>query len=203
MNNSVGGSNTTGSESNQGSTVITLNDDKIESLRAAGYTDEQIEALMLLADPSDQGSSVTLSDFTSINKQTLNSLRYTGSFDEMTKNLIYTQVPVSLMQEISNPVNWNGDNYIGSGASEVNLFLTGRPVDFTKPSLDAMIMAVLTARADIIQKQLEEQIQAITAKNDLLEQANDMLAKLNQRRVQRRQAIILRWIMTWLIFGCQ
>ena len=183
MSNPVGGTGSTGSESGTGTTTtITLNDNRIASLRAAGYSDAQIEALLSMADPDDQGNSLTPTHFYSVNKQTLNSLQYTGQLDEASQQLVYLQAPIALVQEVSNPANWNGDNYIGPGASEINAYLLGEPVDFTKPSLDALIMAVLTARADILQTQLEEQIESINQKNDLLEEANTFLAKAKEKK---------------------
>ncbi len=177
MNNPVGGTGSTGTGSGTTTTTITLNDARIDSLRAAGYTDAQIDALLSLADPDDQGNSLAPTHFYSVNKQTLNSLQYTGQLDEASQELVYLQAPIALVQEVSNPANWNGDNYIGPGASEINAYLLGEPVDFTKPSLDALIMSVLTARADILQTQLEEQIASIQQKNDLLETANAWLAE--------------------------
>lgn len=182
MSNSVGGTGSTGTESGTTTPTITLNDARIASLRAAGYTDAQIEALLSLADPDDQGNSLAPTHFYSVNKQTLNSLQYTGQLDEASQQLVYLQAPIALVQEVSNPVNWNGDNYIGPGASEINAYLLGEPVDFTKPSLDALIMSVLTARADILQTQLEEQIESIQQKNDLLEEANAYLAKAKEKK---------------------
>ncbi|WP_066017099.1 hypothetical protein [Endozoicomonas atrinae] len=185
MSTSVGGTDSTGTESGTSTTTtITLNDARIESLRAAGYTDAQIEALLSMADPDDQGNSLTPTHFYSVNKQTLNSLQYTGQLDEASQQLVYLQAPIALVQEVSNPANWNGDNYIGPGASEINAYLLGEPVDFTKPSLDALIMAVLTARADILQTQLEEQIESINQKNDLLEDASDMLRRAKDLKAQ-------------------
>lgn len=182
MSNPVGGTGSTGTESGTTTPTITLNDARIASLRAAGYTDAQIEALLSLADPDDQGNSLAPTHFYSVNKQTLNSLQYTGQLDEASQQLVYLQAPIALVQEVSNPANWNGDNYIGPGASEINAYLLGEPVDFTKPSLDALIMSVLTARADILQTQLEEQIESIQQKNDLLEEANGYLAKAKEKK---------------------
>ena len=179
----VGGADPTGSESGgNASNRVNLNDARVVSLRAAGYSDAQIEALMSLADPDDQGNSLTPTHFYSVNKQTLNSLQYTGRLDEASKELIYLQAPIALVQEVSNPANWNGDNYIGPGAADVNAYLLGEPVDFKKPSLDALIMSVLTARADILQTQLEEQIESINQKNDLLEEANAYLALAKEKK---------------------
>ncbi|WP_419532980.1 hypothetical protein [Endozoicomonas sp.] len=183
MSNPVGGTGSTGTESGTTTTTtITLNDARIASLRAAGYTDAQIEALLSLADPDDQGNSLTPTHFYSVNKQTLNALQYTGELDEASQQLVYLQAPIALVQEVSNPANWQGDTYVGPGASEINAYLLGEPVDFTKPSLDALIMSVLTARADILQAQLEEQIQSINEKNDLLEEANAFLARAKDKK---------------------
>ena len=180
MSSLVSSASPTGSDSGSNSPTITLNDSRISSLRAAGYSDAQIEALMSLADPDDQGNSLTPTHFYSVNKQTLNALQYSGQLDEASRQLVYLQAPIALVQEVSDPANWNGDNYIGPGASQINAYLLGEPVDFTKPSLDAMIMAVLTARADILQNQLEEQIESINQKNQTLESANTMLARAKE-----------------------
>ncbi|MGO0306210.1 hypothetical protein ACTL6P_06265 [Endozoicomonas acroporae] len=182
MSTSIGGVDSSSSESGENPKTVTLNDGRINSLRAAGYTDAQIEALLSMADPDDQGNSLTPTHFYSVNKQTLNSLRYTGQLDEASQKLVYLQAPVAMVQEVSNPANWNGDNYIGPGASQINAYLMGEPVDFTKPSLDALIMGVLTARADILQTQLEDQIESINQKNDLLEEANAYLAKAKEKK---------------------
>ncbi|WP_163369407.1 hypothetical protein [Endozoicomonas acroporae] len=182
MSTSIGGVDSSSSESGENPKTVTLNDGRINSLRAAGYTDAQIEALLSMADPDDQGNSLTPTHFYSVNKQTLNSLRYTGQLDEASQKLVYLQAPVAMVQEVSNPANWNGDNYIGPGASQINAYLIGEPVDFTKPSLDALIMGVLTARADILQTQLEDQIESINQKNDLLEEANAYLAKAKEKK---------------------
>ncbi|USE35288.1 hypothetical protein [Endozoicomonas sp. SCSIO W0465] len=183
MSTSISSADSASSESGNNPTrIIALNDARIGSLRAAGYSDAQIEALLSMADPDDQGNSLTPTHFYSVNKQTLNSLRYTGQMDQASQQLVYLQAPVALVQEVSNPANWNGDNYIGPGASEINAYLLGEPVDFTKPSLDALIMGVLTARADILQTQLEEQIESINQKNDLLEEANSYLAKAKEKK---------------------
>ena len=180
MSSLVSSASPTGSDSGSNSPTITLNESRVSSLRAAGYSDAQIEALMSLADPDDQGNSLTPTHFYSVNKQTLNALQYSGQLDEASRQLVYLQAPIALVQEVSDPANWNGDNYVGPGASEINAYLLGEPVDFTKPSLDAMIMAVLTARADILQNQLEEQIESINQKNQTLESANTMLARAKE-----------------------
>ena len=180
MSSLVSSAPPTGSDSGSNSPTITLNESRISSLRAAGYSDAQIEALMSLADPDDQGNSLTPTHFYSVNKQTLNALKYSGQLDDASRQLVYPQAPIALVQEVSDPANWNGDNYVGPGASEINAYLLGEPVDFTKPSLDAMIMAVLTARADILQNQLEEQIESINQKNQTLESANTMLARAKE-----------------------
>ena len=180
MSSLVSSASPTGSDSGSNSPTITLNESRISSLRAAGYSDAQIEALMSLADPDDQGNSLTPTHFYSVNKQTLNALQYSGQLNEASRQLVYLQAPIALVQEVSDPANWNGDNYIGPGASQINAYLLGEPVDFTKPSLDAMIMAVLTARADILQNQLEEQIESINQKNQTLESANTMLARAKE-----------------------
>ena len=198
MNGSVNSSESV--ENSSGVTTnykINLNNAKIDSLRAAGYSDAQIEALLSLADPDDQGNSLTPMHFYSVNKQTLNALKYTGELNETSKQLVYLQAPIALVQEVSNPINWQGDNYVGPGASEINSYLLGEPVDFTKPTLDAMIMSVLTARAEILQVQLEEQIEAIEIKNETLKQANDWLAKAKKAKEDGSTSMTPEMIAFW------
>ncbi|WP_299731952.1 hypothetical protein [uncultured Endozoicomonas sp.] len=164
----------TGNGGSSGSYIVKLNTDRLDTLRAAGYSDQQIEALLSLAD--DEGSSLEPQHFHTVNKETLNALRYRGKLNEATKDLIYLQAPVALVQEVSDPGNWSGDNYLGPGASEVRSFMQGETVDLTRPSLDALMLSVLSARADILQGQLEDQIQSIQERNDLLERGNAALA---------------------------
>lgn len=152
------------------------------SLHAAGYSDAQIDAILSMADPDDQGNSLTPTHFYSVNKATLNALQYTGQLDPASQQLVYLQAPVSMVQEVSNPANWQGDNYIGPGASSINSYLLGEPVDFSKPSLDALVMSVLTARAEIIEVQLRDQITSIQEKNAKLEQMNDWLTKAKGKK---------------------
>ncbi|MGI9275661.1 MAG: hypothetical protein ACR2PT_12555 [Endozoicomonas sp.] len=156
---------------------VHLTDARRDSLRAAGFNDAQIEALLSLADPDDQGNSLTPNHFYTVDRTTLNSLQYTGQLTEAARQIVYVQTPVSMLNQVSNPSNWQGDNYVGPGASSVSSFILGEPVDFSKPSLDALVMSVLTARAEIIEEQLREQIADIQQKNAQLEEANDWLAK--------------------------
>ncbi|WP_422134883.1 hypothetical protein [Endozoicomonas sp. ALD040] len=161
---------------------VHLTDAKRDSLRAAGFSDAQIDALLSLADPDDQGNSLTPTHFYTVDKSTLNSLQYSGKLTDAARQLVYVQTPVSLLNQVSNPSNWQGDNYIGPGAASVNAYLNGEPVDFSKPSLDALVMSVLTARAEIIEVQLRDQIQSIQDKNAQLEVANDWLAKAKAKK---------------------
>ncbi|WP_252178921.1 hypothetical protein [Endozoicomonas sp. 4G] len=163
---------------------VHLTDAKRDSLRAAGFSDAQIDALLSLADPDDQGNSLTPTHFYTVDKSTLNSLQYSGKLTDAAKQLVYVQTPVSLMNQVSDPKNWQGDNYIGPGAASVNAYLNGEPVDFSKPSLDALVMSVLTARAEIIEVQLRDQIESIQDKNAQLEVANDWLAKAKAKKVE-------------------
>lgn len=157
-------------------------DAKRASLREAGFSDAQIESILSMADPDDQGNSLTPTHFYSVNKATLNALQYTGQLDPSSQKLVYLQAPISMVQEVSNPANWQGDNYIGPGASSINSYLLGEPVDFTKPSLDALVMSVMTARAEIIEYNLRDQIQTIQDKNSELEVMNDWLAKAKKKK---------------------
>ena len=165
--------------------LTTGNEDaKRTSLYAAGFSDAQIDAILSMADPDDQGDSLTPTHFYSVNKATLNALQYTGQLDGASQQLVYLQAPVSMVQEVSNPANWQGDNYIGPGASSINSYLLGEPVDFSKPSLDALVMSVLTARAEIIEVQLRDQITSIQDKNAQLEVANDWLARAKAKKAE-------------------
>ncbi|KEQ18910.1 hypothetical protein [Endozoicomonas numazuensis] len=164
--------------------AVHLTDAKKDSLRASGFSDGQIEALLSLADPDDQGDSLTPTHFYTVDKSTLNSLQYSGQLTDAAKQLVYVQTPVSLMNQVSDPSNWQGDNYVGPGAASVNSYLNGEPVDFSKPSLDALVMSVLTARAEIIEVQLRDQIQSIQDKNAQLEVANDWLARAKGKKAE-------------------
>ncbi|MGB0359948.1 MAG: hypothetical protein ACPGEF_00840, partial [Endozoicomonas sp.] len=134
------------------------------------------EALLSLSDPDDEGSSLEPRHFQTVNKETLNALRDRGKLNEATKDLIHLQAPVALVQEVSDPGNWKGEAYLGPGATEVESFMSGKTTDLTKPSLDALMLSVLSARADILQNQLEGQIQSIQERNKLLERGNAALA---------------------------
>ncbi|AMO57852.1 hypothetical protein GZ77_12795 [Endozoicomonas montiporae] len=180
---SVDGSGSGGvTGANTGSTPVTINEGKKSSLRASGFSDAQIEALMALADPDDQGNSLTPTHFYAVDKSTLNALKYAGELNDAAKQLVYVQTPVSMLNQVSNPANWQGDNYIGPGAQTINAYTLGEKVDFSKPSLDALVMSVLTARADIIQVQLREQIESIQEKNKRLEEANSWLVKAKNEK---------------------
>ena len=184
LSNGGGGTGGTGTVT----TPVTINEGKKSSLRASGFSDAQIEALMALADPDDQGNSLTPTHFYAVDKSTLNALKYAGEMNEAAKQIVYLQTPVSMLNQVSNPANWQGDNYIGPGAATINAYTLGEKVDFSKPSLDALVMSVLTARADIIQVQLREQIQSIQDKNKQLETMNDwlVLAKKEKETAAKR-----------------
>ena len=173
-----------GTSSSASSTPVTFNEEKQSSLRSAGYTDEQIEALMALADSDDQGNSVSSTNFYGIDKTTLNALRYSGQLTEEARQIVYVQTPAAMLKQVGDPANWEGDNYVGPGAATVNAYAAGEAVDFKKPTLDALVMSVLTARAEIVETQLREQISSIQEKNKELEVANTWLAKAKERKAQ-------------------
>lgn len=181
---SVDGQSSGGTVSGVGTAAVSLNEGKKSSLRASGFSDAQIEALMALADPDDQGNSLTPTHFYAVDKSTLNSLQYSGQLTETAKQIVYVQTPVSMLNQVSNPANWQGDNYIGPGAATVNAYALGEEVDFSKPSLDALVMSVLTARAEIIEEQLRGQIEAIQDKNKQLEVANTWLADAKKQKAK-------------------
>ena len=182
---SVDGQGSGGTVSGVGTAApVSLNEGKKSSLRASGFSDAQIEALMALADPDDQGNSLTPTHFYAVDKTTLNSLQYSGQLTETAKQIVYVQTPVSMLNQVSNPANWQGDNYIGPGAATINAYALGEEVDFSKPSLDALVMSVLTARAEIIEEQLREQIESIQDKNKQLEVANTWLADAKKQKAK-------------------
>ena len=162
--------------------TVELTDAKRQSLRAAGFSDAQIDALLSLANPDDQGNSLTPTHFSMVDKTTLNNLQFSGGLTEAARQIVYVQTPVSMLNQVSDPQNWQGDTYIGPGAAAVNSYLEGEQVDFSKPSLDALVMSVLSARAEIIEVQLRDQIQSIQDKNSQLETANDWLARAKGRK---------------------
>ncbi|OED44876.1 hypothetical protein ACH42_06470 [Endozoicomonas sp. (ex Bugula neritina AB1)] len=171
----------TPAETSEGAPVSN-EDARRASLHKAGFNDAQIEAILSMANPDDEGNSLTPTHFYSVNKATLNALQYTGDLDPPSKELVYLQAPISMVQEVSDPANWQGDNYIGPGAASINSYLLGEPVDFSKPSLDALVMSVLSSRAEIIEVQLRDQIKSIQDKNAALEEANDWLAKAKGKK---------------------
>lgn len=155
--------------------TLALNDAKINELKEAGFTDEEINTLKAFSSEETQ-QVVNETDFNTLNKQTLDALRYMGKLTTDVQKVVYNHAPVALVDQVSNPDNWDGDTYIGPGADAVAELPLGKRVDLTKPSLDALVMSVLTARASILQTQLEDQINGIQEKNDQLSEANDMLA---------------------------
>ncbi len=182
INAASSGSADYNSESNANS--IPLNESRLTSLRAAGFSDAQIEALLSLADPDDQGNSLTPTHFYSVNKTALNALQYTADMDEDAQRLVYIQAPVAMVQEVSNPANWQGDNYVGPGAGEINTYLSTEPLGSSGPSLDAVVFSVLSARAEVLDTQLRDQIGSIEEKNEQLERANGMLARARELKGQ-------------------
>ncbi|MRI32156.1 hypothetical protein EOPP23_03990 [Endozoicomonas sp. OPT23] len=162
--------------------TVQLTDARRESLRAAGFSDAQIDALLSLANPDDQGNSLTPTHFSMVDKTTLNNLQFSGALSEAARQIVYVQTPVSMLNQVSDPQNWQGDTYIGPGAAAVNSYLEGESVDFSKPSLDALVMSVLSARAEIIEVQLRDQIQSIQDKNAQLEVANNWLARAKEAK---------------------
>ncbi len=177
-----GGSGSTGSVTSTSSQSSSTANARRNSLHTAGFSDAQIDAILSMADPDDQGNSLAPTHFYSVNKATLNALQFTGNLDPASQQLVYLQAPISMVQEVSNPANWQGDNYIGPGAASINSYLLGEPIDFSKPSLDALVMSVLTGRAEIIEIQLRDQIESIQDKNNRLEEANDWLAKAKEQK---------------------
>lgn len=160
------------SPSDQNKPTFQFNNDQIQSLKDVGFTDAEIEALQ----NASYGSKIT-ANFDTLNKKALNALYYTGGLNESTKKLVYLQLPMAMLQAVSNPANWVNDKYVGPASNEINRYIIGKEVDLAKPSLDSLVMAVLTARADILQVQLEDQIESINKKNTTLDKANAMLAR--------------------------
>jgi len=171
-----------------GALTPTDKDARKSALLSRGFSEAQIEAILSLADPDDQGNSLTPTHFYSLNKQTLNQLQYTGKMDEESKKLIYKQAPLAMLQEVSKPSNWQGNNYIGPAASQLNSYILGEPVDFKKPSLDALVMSVLTKRAEIIEVQLQDQINDIKAKNAQVAEANEILNEMKSLKDEVRES---------------
>ena len=165
-----------GSSSGQPQPVmLDLNEEQIASLRLAGYSDAQIEALLAFGDPATGGDSLSFQHFNLLNKETLNALQYSGNMDELGKELAYLQAPIAMVQEVSDPMNWQGHNYVGPGAAEINMYLVGEGPESLYNSLDALALSVLSARADILQTQLEGQISDIEGKNATLDEGNEMI----------------------------
>ena len=153
-----------------------------------GLNDEQLNAWLALANPDDLTGSASSDQFSAANRETLNTLDDTDELSPLAQSLLNTRAPVAMAAEVSNPANWQQDQYIGPGAVTVNSFFqsetVGLPVDDLDPpidpstiSIDALVMSVLTQRAEIIEVQLREQIASIQEKNAELEEANQWLVK--------------------------
>ncbi|MDD7805460.1 MAG: hypothetical protein PUP46_07860 [Endozoicomonas sp. (ex Botrylloides leachii)] len=123
-----------------------------------------------------------------LNKEVMAALDSADKLSPITKELVNIRAPIAMTSEVSNPNNWQKDQYIGPGSMFVNNFINPTPLelpvdDFEPPinlkkvSIDALVMSVLTKRAEIIEVQLRDQISSIQLKNSELEVSNDFLAR--------------------------
>ncbi|WP_263082192.1 hypothetical protein [Endozoicomonas sp. Mp262] len=159
-----------------------------------GLNDDQLNAWLAMADPNDPENSLSPVHFQTANKETLNALQKSGQLTHLARELVGARAPVAMVAEVSNPGNWQKDQYIGAGAATVNAFIQAGtanaaelpllkpPIDPNNISLDALVMSVLTQRAEIIEVQLREQISSIQQKNQELEVANDWLTKAKSKK---------------------
>ncbi len=167
---------------------------RIKLQKELGLNDDQLNAWLAMADPNDPENSLSPVHFQTANKETLNALQKSGQLTGLARELVAARASVAMVAEVSNPRNWQKDQYIGAGAETVNAFMQAAPnaasalpslqppLDPNKLSLDALVMSVLTQRAEIIEVQLREQIGSIQAKNKELEEANKWLTKAKEQK---------------------
>ena len=181
-------------DSGRGKSLLQVEPDLRAKLqKELGLNDDQLNAWLAMADPDDPNNSLSPVHFSAANKETLNALEKSGQLGLLAKELVAARTPVAMMSEVSNPSNWQKDQYIGPGAAAVSTFIqpsaTALPVDDLEPpldpsnlSLDALVMSVLTQRAEIIEVQLREQISSIQQKNKELEVANGWLTRAKEQK---------------------
>ena len=157
---------------------VDFNEGRAALLKAFGLNDTQISNVLGMAEAG--GMDALPMNFSLLNKEALNVLQYSDNLEGLEKSLVYLQAPIALVNEVSDPKNWKNGLYVGPGASKINAYILGEAVDFSKPSLDALVMSTLTNRAEIIETQLRDQIGNIQERNDDLATANDWLARAKQ-----------------------
>ncbi|WP_330926234.1 hypothetical protein [Candidatus Sororendozoicomonas aggregata] len=169
--------------------VISIQPDLRDRLKnELGLNDNQLDAWLAMGSSKESGYIASPADFDITNKETLNALEKSGQLSHLAQEVVATQAPVAMVSEVSNPSNWQQDQYIGPGAMSVSAFMQPAPqalpignleppLDPNTVSLDALVMSVLTERAEIIEVQLREQIGSIQLKNAELEVANGWLTR--------------------------
>ncbi|MDP0588165.1 MAG: hypothetical protein QS748_02745 [Candidatus Endonucleobacter bathymodioli] len=162
--------------------------------RELGLNDDQLNAWLAMADGNKSDDFLSSVEFDAANKETLNALQKSGPLSNLARELVVVRAPVAMMSEVSNPSNWQKEEYIGPGAMAVNAFIQPSatatlpldnldpPLDPNTLSLDALVMSILTQRAEIIEVQLREQIASIQQKNKELETANVWLTRAKDKK---------------------
>ncbi|MDP0561056.1 MAG: hypothetical protein QS721_01455 [Candidatus Endonucleobacter sp. (ex Gigantidas childressi)] len=156
--------------------------------------DNELNAWLAIADKKNSDNCLSPLAFATANKDTLIALQKSKALSNFSKSLVAARTPVAMMSEVSNPRNWKKDVYIGPGAMAVNAFLhpmstntlplddMDPPIDPTNISLDALVMSILTQRAEILEVQLQGQIGDIQKKNEELEEANVWLTRAKEQK---------------------
>ncbi|MDP0561006.1 MAG: hypothetical protein QS721_01200 [Candidatus Endonucleobacter sp. (ex Gigantidas childressi)] len=176
------------------SPIIVEPDLRANLRKELGLNDSQLDAWLAMKDSNNADNFLSSAEFNSANKETLNALQKSGPLSALAKKLVATRAPVAMMSEVSNPSNWQKDEYIGPGAMAISAFVQPKaaatlPLDGLDPqldpanlSLDALVTAILSERAEIIEIQLREQIASIQQKNKELETANVWLTRAKEQK---------------------
>lgn len=179
-----------------GESSVVLTPDLRARLQAElGLDEQQLNAWLAM-----DGHTLSPAQAQMANRETLDSLQKSGQLTQVARQLVAVRAPVAMVAEVSDPANWQQDQYVGAGAATVNAVIQAGtaniadlpslepPIDSANISLDALVMSVLTQRAEIIEVQLREQITSIQEKNQQLEVANDWLTRAKSRKANAGDA---------------
>jgi hypothetical protein len=151
-------------------------EDLINSIKDAGFTDEDILALQQASQNGEEVPSKNY--FVAIDRKTLNGLQYFGKLDENSQQLFHSHAPISLLRAVGDSQNWENGQYIGFGEKFVNEVLS-KELDtiHSQARLDAKSFATLVVLAKLLQIGIEEQIKHIESINEKLSDINELIAK--------------------------
>lgn len=153
-------------------------------------TDNQLNAWLVMDDANQPLSTI---NFSEANKDILHIFGQSDHLSSLAQEFVSARAPVALASEASNPDNWQSGEYTGSGAMWISAFVQPNserlpienlepPIDINTVSIDALVMSVLTQRAEIIEVQLRDQIASIQQKNAELEVANVWLTRAKEQK---------------------